>query len=97
MVDLEVFDPSEPALLDCLRFCFISAPSLWNYRHMISIATAETDEFFDITKLAPSDFSDEFGEFAEALINENILEMPRDSSSVFNVFLYLLSKIEEYS
>ena len=24
MVDLEIFDPSEPALLDCIKFCFIS-------------------------------------------------------------------------
>ena len=24
MVDLEIFDPSEPALLDCIRFCFMS-------------------------------------------------------------------------
>ena len=24
MVDLEIFDPSEPALLDCIRFCFIN-------------------------------------------------------------------------
>ena len=24
MVDLEIFDPSEPALLDCSRFCFMS-------------------------------------------------------------------------
>ena len=24
MVDLEIFDPSEPTLLDCARFCFMS-------------------------------------------------------------------------
>ena len=24
MVDLEIFDPNEPASLDCIRFCFMS-------------------------------------------------------------------------
>ena len=38
--------------------------------HMISIATAGTDEFIDITSAVPSDFSDEFGEFAGTLMNQ---------------------------
>ena len=43
---------------------------------MISIDTAETDEFIDLTSAVPSDFSDEFGEFAQTLIIENDIEMP---------------------
>ena len=43
MVDLEIFDPSEPALLDCIRFCFMSIlqkeltyiANEWN-RHLLS-------------------------------------------------------------
>ena len=133
MVDLELFDPSEPALLDCIRFCFMSIlqkeltyiANEWNRYllspnrnnrssgtpdvmyflphlygttdHMISIDTAETDEFIDITSAVPSDFSDEFGEFAGTLMNENNMEMPHDASSAFDLYLYLLSKIEEYS
>ena len=65
--------------------------------HMISIDTAETDEFIDITSAVPSDFSDELGEFAGTLMNENNMEMPHDASSAFDLYLYLLSKIEEYS
>ena len=64
---------------------------------MISIDTAETDEFIDITSAVPSDFSDEFGEFAGTLMNENNMEIPHDASSTFDLYLYLLSKIEEYS
>ena len=43
MVDLEIFDPSEPALLDCIRFCFMTIlrkelteiTNEWN-RHLLS-------------------------------------------------------------
>ena len=37
---------------------------------MVSIDTAETDEFIDVTSAVLSDFSDEFGEFAETLMND---------------------------
>ena len=37
---------------------------------MISIDTPETGEFIDIASVVPSDFSDEYGEFAETLTNE---------------------------
>ena len=133
MVDLEIFYPSEPTLLACIRFCFMSIlrkeladiANEWNRHllspnrnntqsgrpdvmyflphlygttdHMISIDTAETDEFIDITSAVPSDFSDEFGEFAGTLMNENNMEIPHDASSTFDLYLYLLSKIEEYS
>ena len=50
--------------------------------HMISIDT---------------DFSDEFGELTETLINENRMEMSYDASSAFDVYLYPFSEIEEYS
>ena len=43
--------------------------------HKIIIDTAETDKFIDITSAVPSDFSDEFGEFAETLTNKNNMEM----------------------
>ena len=86
MVDLKIFDTSEPDLLDCIRFCFMSIlqkeladiANQWNYHllspnrnntpsgrpdvmyflphlydpytdHIISIDTAETDKFIDIT------------------------------------------------
>ena len=65
--------------------------------HMISIDTAEVDEFIDITTAVPSDFSDEFVEFAGTLMNENNMELPHGASSAFGLYLYLLSKIEEYS
>ena len=65
---------------------------------MISINTAETDKFIDITSAVTSDFSDESREFAETLMNENNMEMPHDASSAFDLYLlYLLSKIEKYS
>ena len=65
--------------------------------HIISINTLETDEFIDITSVVPSDFYDLLGEFAETLMNENNIEMPHDGSSAFDLYLYLLSKIEGYS
>ena len=65
--------------------------------HMISIDTAEVDEFIDITSAVPSDFSDEFVEFVGTLMNENNMELPHGASSAFDLYLYLLSKIEEYS
>ena len=37
---------------------------------MISINTRKTDKFINVTSVVPSDFSDEFGEFAETLMNE---------------------------
>ena len=37
---------------------------------MISINTRQTDKFINVTSVVPSDFSDEFGEFAETLMNE---------------------------
>ena len=108
MVDLEIFDPRELTLLNCIRFCYISilrkeltdianewnphllSPNINNnpsgrpdimyfllhlYRttdHMISINTFKTDKFIIIitTSAVPSDLSDEFGEFAETLMNE---------------------------
>ena len=133
MVDLEIFYPSEPALLACIRFCFMSIlrkeladiANEWNRHllspnrnntqsgrpdvmyflphlygttdHMISIDTAEVDEFIDITSAVPSDFSDEFVEFVGTLMNENNMELPHGASSAFDLYLYLLSKIEEYS
>ena len=65
--------------------------------HMISIDTAETDKFIDITSAVPTDFCDKFGEFAETLMNENNMEMPHDVSSACHLYFYLLSKIDEYS
>ena len=65
--------------------------------HMISIYTVETDEFIDIPSAVPSDVSDEFGEFAGTLMNENNMEIPHDASSAFDLYLYLLRKIEDYS
>ena len=66
--------------------------------HMISIDTTKTNEFIDITSAVPSDFSDdEFGEFAGTLMNENNMELSHDASSAFDLYLYLLSTIEEYS
>ena len=106
MTDLEKFDPSEPALLDFIRFCFMTIlrkelteiTNEWNHYlllsnknntssgrsgvmyflpHLhgttdrtVSIDTAETDEFIDVTSAVFSDFSDEFGEFAETLMND---------------------------
>ena len=62
---------------------------------MISIDTAETDEFIDNTSAVRSDFSEEIDEFART--HENNMEIPHDASSTFDLYLYLLSKIEEYS
>ena len=42
---------------------------------MISADTADTDEFIDITSAVRSNFSDQFGDFAETLINESNVEM----------------------
>ena len=64
---------------------------------MISIDTAETDEFIDNTSAVRSDFSEEIDEFARTLMNENNMEIPHDTSSTFDLYLYLLSKIEKYS
>ena len=64
---------------------------------MISIDTPETDEFVDITSTVPSDFSDEYGEFEETLMNKNNMEMPHNALIAFHFYLYLLSNTEEYS
>lgn len=62
--------------------------------YMISIDTAETDEFIDTTNVV--DQSVKFGEFAETLMNESNVEMPDDVTIAFELYLYLLNKIEEY-
>ena len=62
---------------------------------LISIDTAETDKFIDITSAATSDFPDEFGEFEETLVNED--NMPHDAPSASDLYLYHLSKIEGYN
>ena len=121
MVDSEIFDPGEPVLLDCIRFCFernLQALQMNGFaicfrktkttHHLVGLTlctsppphlygTAETDEFIDINGDVPSNFSHEFGEFAETLMNENKMNIPHDASSAFELYLYLLSKIEEYS
>ena len=53
--------------------------------HIISNETAETHEFIIIVSAVSSDFSDEFGEFAEILINENNMEIPQDASSALDL------------
>ena len=65
--------------------------------HIISNQTADTNEFIIIVSTVSSDFSDEFGEFAQILINENNMEIPQDASSALDLYLYLLSKIKKYS
>ena len=60
---------------------------------MISINTAETDEFIDITNAVLFTFS----ELGETLMNENDMEMPHDTSSALELYIYLLRKIEEYN
>ena len=47
---------------------------------MISIDTAETDEFINITSAVPSDFSDEFGKLSQTLMIENNIENAHDAS-----------------
>ena len=64
---------------------------------MISINTAETDEFIDITNAVLFTFSDDFVELGETLMNENDMEMPHDASSALELYIYLLRKIEEYN
>ena len=56
--------------------------TLCNFYYMISIDTAETNEFTDITIAVLSDLSDEFG---ETVMNENNMEMPHDASSAFGL------------
>ena len=58
------------------------ALTLCNFYYVISIDTAETNEFTDITIAVLSDLSDEFG---ETLMNENNMEMPHDASSAFGL------------
>ena len=64
---------------------------------MVSINTAETDEFIDITNAVLFKFSDDFVELGETLMNENDMEMPHDASSALELHIYLLRKIEEYN
>ena len=64
---------------------------------MISINTAETDEFIDITNAVLFKFSDDFVELGETLMNENDMEIPHDASSALELHIYLLRKIEEYN
>ena len=59
--------------------------------------TEDTEEFIDITSPVPPDFFDEFGEFTETLMNENIMEMPHAASSAFDLYLYLLSKTDDFA
>ena len=61
--------------------------------HMISIETAETDEFIHITNVL--DHSDGFNEFADTLMNESNAKMPHDVTIGFQFYLYLLKKIED--
>ena len=52
---------------------------------MISINTAETDEFIDITNAVLFTFSDDFLELGETLMNENDMEMSHDASSALEL------------
>ena len=53
------------------------------------------DEFLPAVEEIPSDYSAEFGEFAELIITNEGLEMPVDVKSCLNLYLFLLEKIEK--
>ena len=88
MIDLYIFDPSEPTLLCCIRFCFMT---IW-----LVLTLQKTTNLLILPVLYPlTSLMSLMG-----LINENNMEynnMQLDASSAIDLHLYLLSKIEEYS
>ena len=73
-----------PHLFDCLDY---SDP----------LEDDDIDEFLPAAEEIPPDYSAEFGEFAEIIITNKVLEIPVDVKSCLNLYLLLLEKIEEFS
>ena len=134
MVDLELYDPSDLAQADCLRYCFMhilknelyTVAVEWNH-HIISKSINggpngrpdtmfflphlyNTDSFLENVDLqeveaiyphvtdSPRDFSDEFQEFAEFVLQGNDHDdMPSDVASGLDLFLYLKERITDFS
>ena len=57
----------------------------------------DIDEFLPAVQEIPPDYSAEFGEFAEIIITNKVLEILVDVKSCLNLHLFLLEKIEEFS
>ena len=58
----------------------------------------EVQEFRGVVDIAPfADYSTEFKEFSEYLMEEDGLEPPSNPTEVLNLYTYLLQKVEEYS
>ena len=67
-----------------------------NYLHDTDLE--EVREFRGVVDSAPfADYSTEFKEFPEYLMEEDGLEPPSNPTEALNLYTYLLQKIEEYS
>lgn len=133
LIDLELFDPSDPALVECLRFCFMGilrnelkeVVEEWN-QHIISksinggpsgrpdtmfflphlferenyleqISDSDVDEFKPAVEDIPRDYSVEFEEFAQTMMETNNIVMASNLKDGLDLYLFLLEKIAQFS
>lgn len=78
--------------------CLYHLPHLFQSQDYIRrVEINEIDEFNPVVDNLPSDFSDEFSQFAEILITDVHMNTPKNACEALHLYLYLLENIEQYS
>ena len=79
--------------------CMYNLPHLYDvHDYLHDTDLEEVQEFRGVVDSAPfADYSTEFKEFPEYLMEEDGLEPPSNPTEALNLYTYLLQKIEEYS
>ncbi|PFX12696.1 hypothetical protein AWC38_SpisGene23301 [Stylophora pistillata] len=54
----------------------------------------DVQEFYDHSKMFPPDYSDDFKEFVQTVMNERHLPEPQDVSSAFDLYMELLKEVD---
>ena len=57
----------------------------------------DIDKFLPAVEEIPTDYSVEFGEFAEIIMTNEVFEILVNVKSCLNLYVFLLEKIEEFS
>ena len=55
----------------------------------------DVQEFYDHSTMCPPDYSDDFKEFAQTIMNEHHLSEPHDVNSALDLYMKLLKEVEK--
>ena len=76
--------------------CFFCLTCL-TVRTSFNMWKEEIEQFFGAAEDLPKDYNDEFKVFAETLMARNNVAAPTNPKEALELYMFLLSKIEEYS